>query len=243
MVLPLGDDNSDRVSFPFASIGLIAINVLVFLIPQGMGNNHEFTFSFSTVPAEIISGNDLVTESRVIEVRTAGGSQQVVIPGLGDTPIPVYLTLLTAMFMHGGVMHLLGNMWFLWIFGDNIEHDLGWPRYLAFYLLTGVIASLTHVALNQEGPAALTPSLGASGAISGVLGAYLVFHPARRVTVLLFRIVTQVPAWVAVGGWFVFQIVSGLTAGDSGVAYGAHIGGFVAGFVLAKPFTFGTSTG
>ena len=113
------------------------------------------------------------------------------------------------MFMHGGIMHIAGNMWFLWIFGDNIEEDMGRVRYLIFYLLCGLIASLTHVLLNTSGPSAEIPSLGASGAISGVMGGYLVLHPHRRVTVLLFRFVTQVPGYVAVGIWFLFQIVSG----------------------------------
>jgi membrane associated rhomboid family serine protease len=135
-------------------------------------------------------------------------------------------------------------MWFLWIFGDNIEHDLGKIRYLVFYLLCGLLASLTHVMMNTQGESALIPSLGASGAISGVMGAYLVLHPRRRVTVLLFRIVTQVPGFVAVGMWFVFQIISSMgvlggTGSGGGVAYGAHIGGFIAGAALAKPFLLG----
>jgi membrane associated rhomboid family serine protease len=150
----------------------------------------------------------------------------------------VYLTLLTSMFMHGGIAHLLGNMWFLWIFGDNIEHDLGKVGYLIFYIASGILASLAHVFLSTQPPASLIPCLGASGAISGVMGAYLVLHPHRRVTVLLFNFVTQVPGIVAVGLWFVFQIVSGigvLGGEQTGVAYGAHIGGFIAGVVLAKP--------
>jgi membrane associated rhomboid family serine protease len=146
------------------------------------------------------------------------------------------------MFMHGGIAHLLGNMWFLWIFGDNIEHDMGRVRYTIFYLLCGLLASLTHVFVNASGPSALIPSLGASGAISGVMGAYLVLHPRRRVTVIMIRFVTQVPGFVAVGLWFVFQIVNslGLLGGmDKGIAYGAHIGGFIAGAALAYPFLFG----
>jgi membrane associated rhomboid family serine protease len=146
------------------------------------------------------------------------------------------------MFMHGGWMHLLGNMWFLWIFGDNIEQDLGHARYVGFYLLCGLLASLTHVFVSLGGASAEIPSLGASGAISGVMGGYLLLHPKRRVTVLLLRIITQVPGWVAVGMWFAFQIISSLPmigGQHSGVAYGAHIGGFIAGAVLAKPFMIG----
>ena len=241
MVLPLSDDNSDRTTFPVVNVILIAINVIVFFAFQGMGSNSDFTLAFSTVPAEIVGGKDIVTEDRKVEMRTAEGPMQVLVPGLKETPIPIYLTILTSMFMHGGIAHLLGNMWFLWIFGDNIEHDLGRVRYVLFYLLCGVVASLTHVLLNQSGPSSLVPCLGASGAISGVMGAYLVLHPQRRVTVLLFRVVTQVPAYVAVGMWFLFQVVSGLNllgGGESGVAYGAHIGGFVAGAALVKPFKF-----
>jgi membrane associated rhomboid family serine protease len=213
----------------------------VFVLLQGAGSNVRFTFAFSTVPAEITSGRDIVTEDRTVNVNSVDGPRPVVVPGLQKTPVPVYLTLLTSMFMHGGWAHLLGNMWFLWIFGDNIENDMGRGRYIAFYLLCGILASLVHVLLNTSGPSASTPSLGASGAISGVMGAYLVLHPRRRVTVILLRIVTQVPGFVAVGLWFVFQIVSSLNVlggMSSGVAYGAHIGGFIAGAALAKPFMF-----
>jgi membrane associated rhomboid family serine protease len=244
MVFPLADDNSDRTTFPYVTIGLIVINVLVFVLLQRVGTNIEFTFAFSTVPAEIVRGEDLITDDRVVVEQSLEGPVQRRIPGLQPTPIPVYLTLLTSMFMHGGIMHLAGNMWFLWIFGDNIEHDLGRTRYIAFYVLTGIIASLTHVFLNATGEAAEIPSLGASGAISGVLGAYLLLHPHRRVTVLLLRILVNVPGYVAVGIWFLFQVISGLgllggAAGTGGVAYGAHIGGFLAGLALAKPFLLG----
>ncbi len=152
--------------------------------------------------------------------------------------------IVTNGFMHGGIAHLLGNMWFLWIFGNNIEDDLGHLRYLLFYLLTGIVASLCHVVLNLAGDNALVPSLGASGAISGVMGAYLILHSQRPVRVILLRMMTIVPGWVAVGMWFLFQLVSvmGLLGGSSeggGVAYAAHIGGFIAGALLAKPFTIG----
>ena len=148
------------------------------------------------------------------------------------------------MFMHGGIAHLLGNMWFLWIFGDNVEDRMGHGRYLAFYLLTGLIASLSHVVMNLAGPSSEVPSLGASGAISGVMGAYLVLCPSRRVQVVMVRVVTVVPGYVAVGLWFLFQLVSGLGilgegAEEGGVAYAAHIGGFLAGVALAKPFVLG----
>lgn len=244
MVFPLGDDNSDRTIFPVVTVVLIAINAIVFIIPQGMGNNEAFTMAFSTVPAEIVSGKDLVTEDKLIQQQLPDGRiERGVQPGLRPTPISVYITLLTSMFMHGGWAHLLGNMWFLWIFGDNIEEDLGHWRYVAFYLLCGLLASLAHVLVSAWGDSAQVPSLGASGAISGVMGAYLVLHPRRRVTVLLFRVVTQVPGYVAVGIWFVFQIVASLPMlggmSGGGVAYAAHIGGFIAGAALATPFIIG----
>lgn len=242
MVFPLADDNSDRTSFPVVNIGLIVANILVFVFAQGIGQNEAFTMAFSTVPAEILSGKDIVSEDHVVQVRDETGVHEVLVPGLKPTPGSVYLTLLTSMFMHGGIAHLLGNLWFLWIFGDNIENDLGKVRYLAFYLVCGFLASMTHVLLNANSQ---IPSLGASGAISGVMGGYLVMHANRRVTVLMFRFVTQVPGYVAVGLWFVFQVISGLGllgGADQGVAFGAHIGGFIAGAALIKLFMLGRPT-
>ncbi|HKZ00702.1 MAG TPA: rhomboid family intramembrane serine protease, partial [Pyrinomonadaceae bacterium] len=141
------------------------------------------------------------------------------------------------------------NMLFLWIFGDNVEDRLGHLRYLVFYLLTGVLAALAHVfttvAFAGSGEALLIPSLGASGAISGVLGGYIVLFPHRRVVILQFYFMHEVPAWVAIGIWFVFQIISGMGvlgegAEQGGVAYAAHIGGFVTGLVLVKIFALGS---
>lgn len=243
MIFPIGDDNQDRKSIPVITIGLIAVNILVFVVFQGLGTNDKFTMSFSTVPEEIVTGRDVVTEPHVEVEQTEDGPRQEMVPGLGKTPIPVYLTILTSMFMHGGIAHLLGNMWFLWIFGDNIEDDMGRPRYLLFYIICGILASLAHVAVSAGGEQAKIPSLGASGAISGVMGAYLVLHPKRRVTVLMLRMIMNVPGYVAVGLWFAFQLVSGLgmLGGSSGggVAYMAHIGGFVTGAALAYPFIAG----
>lgn len=220
-MLPIGDDDSDRRFAPIINYVLIAINVLVFVFLQGMGGNEHFTYAFSTVPAEILTGKDI-----------ASGP-------LEPTPIPVYFTLITSMFMHGGWAHLLGNMLFLWVFGDNIENRIGHARYLIFYLVCGIIASLSHVFVS--GSDSVIPSLGASGAISGVLGGYLLLFPSRRVRVIMGRGITTVPAFVALGLWIVFQVISGLgmlggqeTGG--GVAYAAHIGGFIAGLVLIKLF-------
>jgi membrane associated rhomboid family serine protease len=245
MILPIGDDNSDRTRTPIVNYVLIAINILVFVFFQGLGANDQFTYSFATVPEEIVTGQDLVTDDRTVRDPISG--DQFVVPGLQPTPISVYITLITSMFMHGGLAHLFGNMLYLWIFGDNLEDRLGHGRYLAFYLLCGVLASLAHVfstVMFNGNP--LIPSLGASGAISGVLGGYLLLFPQRRVRVILFRILTQVPAIVAVGLWFVFQLVSGLGmlgsgSQEGGVAYAAHIGGFIAGFLLIKLFAVGSA--
>ncbi|HWA98453.1 MAG TPA: rhomboid family intramembrane serine protease [Pirellulales bacterium] len=242
MVFPLGDDNSDRRTTPFVNYGIIIVNVLVFVFLQNMGENNDFTYAYAAVPQEIITGKDIVTDDHLMIEPLSG--EKVEVPGLRPTPIPVWLTLLTSIFMHGGIAHIAGNMWFLWIFGDNIEDDLGHLRYLAFYLVCGILASLAHVLASVGGPNALIPTLGASGAISGVLGGYMVLHSQRRVTVILFRFLTEVPAYVAVGIWFLFQLISGLGAlgegtQSGGVAYAAHVGGFVAGLVLIKPFMFG----
>ncbi|HEY3038776.1 MAG TPA: rhomboid family intramembrane serine protease [Pyrinomonadaceae bacterium] len=250
MIFPLYDDNSDRTTTPIVNYALIATNILVFVFLQQLGTNDRFTYAFSTVPEEIISGRDIRTPDRVLEHPVTG--QQLLVPGLQRTPISVYLTLLLSMFMHGGIAHIAGNMLFLWIFGDNVEDRMGHLRYLIFYLVCGVLASLAHVlttAMFATDPSSLLiPSLGASGAISGVLGGYIVLFPHRRVTAIVFRFVTDVPAYVAIGIWFVFQIISGTTllGGGSqlgGVAYAAHIGGFVAGLVLVKVFTIGRSAG
>jgi membrane associated rhomboid family serine protease len=247
MLFPIADDNSDRRTTPVVNYVLILANILVFVFLQGLGNNERFTYAFSTVPAEIVSGKDIVTRDRIVVQQFTG--QRYEMPGLQPTPIPVYLTLLTAMFMHGGIAHIFGNMLFLFIFGDNIEDRIGHFRYLIFYLVCGVLAGLAHVfatAAFAGGNEAslLVPSLGASGAISGVLGAYLLLFPTRRVTVLISWFVTQVPAFIAIGLWFVFQLISGLGVLGSGsqqggVAYAAHIGGFIAGLLLIKVFLIG----
>ncbi len=241
MFIPIGDDNRDRRILPLVNFALIAANVLVFVFLQGFGSNARFTYALSMVPEEILTGRDVVTEDRVVSDPETG--EQFAVPGLQPTPWSVYLTLLTSMFMHGGLAHLFGNMLFLWVFGDNIENSMGHVRYLIFYLVCGLAASFAHiatvVALSQDPN---VPSLGASGAISGVLGSYLLLFPKRAVRVLMLRTVITVPAIVAIGMWFVFQLISGLGmlgGSETGVAYGAHIGGFVAGFALVKLFMLG----
>lgn len=244
-MFPVGDDNKDRTTYPIINYLLIALNIFVFVFLQGCGDNQKFTYAFSTVPAEIVTGKDYVSDDRTFEDPVTGN--QFTIPGLQETPVPVYLTLFTSMFMHGGIAHIFGNMLFLLIFGDNIEDRIGHLRYLFFYLICGVLASITQVlATKMLGGNMLLPSLGASGAISGVLGGYLLLFPTRRVRVLIFYFLTEVPAIIAIGLWFVFQLVNGMGAlgsgsQEGGVAYGAHIGGFVAGLILITFFTIGKS--
>lgn len=225
-MFPISDDNTGRSKTPFVNYALIAANLLVFIFFQQLGANQFFLMSFSTVPGEIISGRDIVFDE--------SGT-------LGVTPIPVYATLLTSMFMHGGIGHIAGNMLYLWVFGDNLEDRMGHGRYLLFYLVCGLLASLSHVFLSYALERDLyTPSLGASGAISGVLGGYLLMFPKNEVRLLAFHAIISVPAVVSLGLWIVLQLISGIGmlggSGGGGVAYAAHIGGFIAGLLLVKLF-------
>jgi membrane associated rhomboid family serine protease len=241
MFIPIGDDNRDRQITPVVNYLFILANILVFILLQDWGRDIPFTYGYSTVPAEILTGHDIVSESKIVVDEITG--QRVQIPGLEPTNINVYLTLITSMFMHGGLAHILGNMLFLFIFGDNLEDAMGHSRYFFFYILCGIVAGVSHVlATYFFGQSAFVPSLGASGAISGVMGGYILLFPTRRVHIWLFFFFTiAVPAFLAVGIWFVFQVINGLGAlgGDEaagGIAYAAHIGGFIAGLVLVKMF-------
>jgi len=225
MVIPLGDERTGRDLTPYVVFALIAVNALVWLLQLSLGDS--FTNGYATVPFEITRGQDLVGAQTI-----AVGGQSITIPE-APGPSPIYLTLLTSMFMHGGWLHILGNMLYLWIFGDQIESLLGHGRFLVFYLACGLAASAAQILV---GPDSVVPSLGASGAIAGVLGAYLVKFPRNRVRVLAMRGgMTELPAMVVLGLWIVLQLVSqvGTPAGEAtGVAYMAHIGGFVTGLVL-----------
>ncbi|HSK18253.1 MAG TPA: rhomboid family intramembrane serine protease [Longimicrobiales bacterium] len=228
MVIPIGDDNTGRHITPLVTYGLIATNLAVWLFQLTAGE--DFTYGYSTVPLEITQGTDLTSSQSV----TVGG-QTVTVPH-ATGPSPIQLTLLTSMFMHASWMHFLGNMVYLWIFGDNVEDHLGHVRFLFFYLMCGFAATLAMV---FAAPDSIIPGLGASGAIAGVLGAYLIKFPKSPVRVLMMRAVTTVPAFVAIGLWVLLQIfgqisVAGGQAG--GVAYLAHIGGFVAGVILIMIF-------
>src|SRR3989449_4189642 len=237
-MLPIGDQDEPG-GLPIVNIAIIAINVLVFVLLQLPSD--AFTMGFSTIPKEITTGVDLVGP---VAITLPDGTVGTIVEAPG--PSPIWLTLFTSMFMHGGWLHIGGNMLFLFIFGDNIEKAYGHIKYVVFYLVCGIIAGLAHV-LSQ--PDSIIPSLGASGAISGVLAAYLVLFPTNRVKVLLTLGVVllrpiMVPAVVMIGVWALLQFINGLGAiavseQTSGVAYWAHIGGFIAGAVitlLAKPF-------
>ncbi|MDT7856842.1 rhomboid family intramembrane serine protease [Rubrivirga sp. S365] len=235
MLFPISDDDRLLDGPAWATILLIVANVLVFGLQLA---DPAVTYGWSAVPEEITSGRDLANDRPIpgvdpaAEVRTPADIPQR--PGPGPAPW-IYLTVLSSMFMHGGYAHIAGNVLYLWIFGDNVEHRFGTGPFLLFYLASGVAATALQVAL---GPHGLVPTLGASGAISGVLGAYLVLFPTNRVYALFFFRVVSVPAVVVLGLWVAFQFVNGYGAIASaeqmgGVAYGAHVGGFVTGVVIA----------
>ena len=231
-VIPVGDESHPRGGLPLVNLLIVGINLAVFIFIQLPSD--AFTMGFSAIPKEILSGTDIVGPVRLV---FPDGSVETIVEAPG--PSPIQLTLLTSTFMHGGWAHLLGNMLFLFIFGDNVEHAFGSAVYLPFYLVTGVIASLAHVLFN---PDSIIPSLGASGAISGVLAAYLLLFPRNRISVVsffgFFPVRYTVPAVVMIGLWAAFQFLNGFASitpseETSGVAYMAHVGGFVAGLVLA----------
>ncbi|MEW6131318.1 MAG: rhomboid family intramembrane serine protease [Acidobacteriota bacterium] len=246
MLFPIGDDNSDRLTTPFVVYAFVAINVVVFLFLQQIlqtKSGEIFTYGYSVVPYEITSGEDLKTPVTLrggqAEV-TARNAREIIIPQYPG-PSPIWLTILTAMFMHGGWMHIIGNMLYLWIFGDNIEDNFGHFNFAFFYLICGVAATFAQIYVD---PTSVIPNLGASGAIAGVLGAYLVMFPKNRVRAIVplgfFSTITEVPAVVVLGFWIVIQIFSQYTSSvhqrGGGVAYMAHIGGFVTGLVLSFLF-------
>jgi membrane associated rhomboid family serine protease len=233
-MFPIGDDNSEITIKPIVNYAFIGVNVLVFLLLQQIGSNDAFSYAYSLVPREVTTGVDL---TGVVPITNAAG--QV----LGEiqhfpTSLPVYFNFLSSMFMHGDIMHIFGNMLFLFIFGDNLENLLGHIRFAAFYIVCGIAAALAQVVMD---PGSAIPMLGASGAISGVLGGYLVLFPQRQVRAIIFNFLTTVPAFVALGLWIGYQILLGWLSpsGQGGVAYAAHIGGFIAGVALIKLFALG----
>ncbi|WP_422926508.1 rhomboid family intramembrane serine protease [Singulisphaera sp. PoT] len=242
MVIPLGDLEKTRI-VPFATYALIAINVVMYLyeVDRGM----TFQTSYAATPYEISHNVDLAEPFDLVikrwEMDPAGpnrvGAEQETI-NQGPVPFPVWFTIITAMFLHGSPLHLAGNMLYLWIFGDNVEEVLGRARYILVYLSCGVIGTLLQIAAN---PDSMIPTLGASGAIAGVMGAYLIWFPHNRVRVLVFRIIAQMPAVFVIGGWIILQIWQGVGSvgrlGNSGgVAYLAHVGGALTGIFVAFLF-------
>lgn len=234
MLFPIGDDNSDLLRFPYVTYLLIAANVVVYILFQGAGYNDAFTYAFSLVPRELTTGVDIAAP---LIVRDSFGNRAMI--PLQPTPIPLWGTILTSMFMHGSLMHIFGNMLYLWIFGDNLEDRLGHIRFLVFYLVCGTFAALAQIFADQN---SVIPMLGASGAISGVLGGYILLFPRRNVIAIIFFSVIQIPAFVALGIWIGMQFFNNYFASpeSGGVAYMAHIGGFIAGFLLIKIFALGT---
>ncbi len=216
-MIPLHDDNPTQCT-PFVTITVIALCVVVFLYQQSLPDEpaEVFAFQYGAIPALIFGQASLPAETATI---------------------PTSLTLITSMFLHGGWMHLLGNMLYLWIFGNNIEDAMGHAKFILFYLLCGILAALSHALTD---PGSQIPMVGASGAISAVLGAYLLLFPRANVLVLLPAIgMTRVAAGIVLGMWFVTQLVSGgMSVGSAGggVAFFAHIGGFVAGMALIGVF-------
>jgi len=211
-VIPLKDSNPTE-RFPVITVAFIILNILVFLYQASLGDDtvESFVGAFSLVPA------------RLFHAGTA-------LPG----PVPVGITIFTSQFLHGGLLHLSGNMLYLWIFGNNVEDAMGKFRFIVFYLLCGALASMAHALMNDRSN---IPMIGASGAISGILGAYVLLYPKARILTLFtlgfFVRMIEVPAIMVLGFWLVFQFLNALVAsGAGGVAWYAHIGGFLAGLAL-----------
>jgi membrane associated rhomboid family serine protease len=221
-MIPLKDSIPTR-TVPFVTISLIAVNCVLFIVELLQGEHlMSFVEAFGAIPYEVTTGVD--TEPLIF--------------------FPVRLTVISSMFLHGGWSHLLGNMLYLWIFGNNIEDRIGHCRFILFYLIVGIAASVAQIAVS---PFSTVPLIGASGAISGILGAYLLIYPRAKVLTLVplvvyFRVV-RLPAFVVLGIWIVLQIVNGFVSlsytAQGGVAFFAHIGGFIAGLALIKPFHVG----
>jgi membrane associated rhomboid family serine protease len=207
-MMPIGDDNSTRRSIPVVTYALIALNVLVFFLEMSQGD--AFVIQWSFVPTRFLAN--------------PGGQ---------------FITIFSSMFMHAGILHIGGNMLYLWIFGDNVEDNFGPVKYLLFYLLSGIAATFAQLFVSMNSS---IPNLGASGAIAGVLGAYLIMFPRGRVNMLIGRFVTQTSALFAIGIWFLLQLFSSVGSLDpamaeaGGVAYFAHIGGFIGGLLLSFVF-------
>lgn len=224
MFVPIGDDNSRRRRHPVIVWLLVAINSFVWFLELLHGE--QFLAAYAAIPLELSTGTDLVS-TKYISIH----GDLIPIPQ-APGPHPIYLTLISSMFMHGSWMHIIGNMMYLLIFGDQIEDRLGHLRFLAFYLISGILSGLAQVIVQ---PHSVLPCVGASGAIAAVLGAYLVLYPRNSIRVLLFQSVVLMPAFFVLGLWGIMQVMGhfGNPSPQGGVAYMAHVGGFVVGLCCA----------
>jgi membrane associated rhomboid family serine protease len=251
-VFPLRD-NIGTSRFPIVTLALIVICTIVFFLE--ISRPPTALPDYSTGIAQRVSGFDRVTAEwgftpcELVHECAHPGREELSRSGGGTAEVRVprhsaWLTLIASIFMHGGWLHIVGNMLFLWIFGNNVEDRMGRVRYLLFYLVCGIVAAFTQLA---AGPSSGVPNIGASGAIAGVLGAYLFLYPRARVltaiTLLVFFAIVEVPAVLLLGAWFLLQVLDGsaglVSAGEGGVAYFAHVGGFAAGLLLVWPLVRG----
>ncbi|MFH1639579.1 MAG: rhomboid family intramembrane serine protease [Chloroflexota bacterium] len=233
-MIPLSDPDIARRRYPLVNIIIIIINFLVFFYQLTLGalGSDILIYKFGFIPLELVKGINITstTLSRGTVVNIA-------------TPIPTWMTLFTAMFIHAGWLHILGNMLYLWVFGDNIEDRFGHFQYIFFYLLSGLAATFLQTIIM---PSSNIPNVGASGAIAGVLGSYLILYPRSRVRTLIFFFfisTARIPAFILLGFWFLMQIVNGIGSVGSagaGVAYFAHIGGFLCGMGIAAIYRLST---
>ncbi len=219
-MFPIHDDNPTRIT-PYVTYALLSACVLVFFWQVSLGDAaQQAVYSFGVIPSVLFATRSLPVELEIL---------------------PAWLTIFSSMFLHGGWMHLIGNMLYLWVFGNNVEDAMGHKRFILFYLSCGMLAALTQAVLNPDSE---IPMIGASGAISGVLGAYVLLHPYARILVVIPIGILIYTPWIAaywvLGFWFVLQLINSLiSASDTGgVAYGAHLGGFVAGMLLIPLFKY-----
>ena len=225
-MIPLRDINPTATS-PVLTLALIAASVLVyfFIQPQDLAEAEEFAYENAAIACEVVTGDPLDE----FEITQEVCEDQAV----GDARFPdksVFAAVIFSMFLHGSIAHVLGNMWFLWIFGNNIEEAFGRVGYLLLYLGTGLVATAAFVVLNQD---STVPLVGASGAIAGVMGSYLVLFPTHRVMTIVFFVITAVPAIAFLGLWFLGQFA--LVGAESGIAWEAHVFGFLAGVLVTLP--------
>jgi len=220
-MLPVRDDNP-QINRPIAIYTIIGLNILAWFLLQGAGSSTALNASvchYGLIPADLFS-----------DIQRIGSSNCGTGNSLG------WAGLLSSMFMHSGWMHIIGNLWFLWVFGDNVEDAMGTSRFFMFYILTGLCAAAAQIIAN---PASALPMVGASGAIGGVMGAYIILYPRVKVHILIFIMTFKVPAYAMLGYWIVIQVIGGissLSSTGSGVAFWAHIGGFMGGAILVFLF-------